>query len=844
MVHIRALARHLAQRGWEIVERPDGQALVHCHAMERAPLVDVHTNHGIYPLKEQMPHWQIDANRNIFDNLKLARRVIAVSQWTADQWTDLPGVQPAIIPNGIDLAEWQAVLRGAWRARLRIPESTPLVLWGKTGLSDVLDPTPALMLAARRPDIRVVMPIDATRLPVAPKNVRCIGPLPFPEMQRLLADCDVYLATVCENHSIQVLEAMALARPIIGFAWGGTAETITNGQDGILVPPHDVEALEAALAEALERQVELGAAAQETVAARYQWCHLVEQIEMVYEAALAERAQDQAPRRPKCSIIIPCYNKAAYVQEAIRSALDQVAAPPYEIIVIDDGSTDDSLSQIRQTLGAHPQVRLIAQENQGVAAARNAGIRQAQGRYICCLDADDRTDPYLLNRLSAALDADPGLGIAYSDMVVFGPSRVPGVVHSSEYDFDRLKQRNFIPCCNLFRRTAWERAGGYKDINPSWEDYELWLNMGRLGWPGRRVPGGLFWYRKLPAEGRDYASKGLEWRLRAIINSYHRDLYPPLVSFVVPCYRQSQFLAEALDAALAQTLPDLEVVVVDDGNAPEEVEAIREIVGRYSPEQVRLVHHERNQGLAAARNTGVTAARGQWIVPLDADDKVAPEFLEACMAAVKMDPQTFAYTDSYLWWPIAERTQLLAAEEYNFDRLLRHISWPCTVLYHRDAWQQVGGYREQMSEVGGWEDWEFAISLGEIGICGVRVPQPLFYYRQHSPEQMRNAATRNKAVLRETLRWLHAAVYRGERPMGCCGNRQVVPAAAGSGSRSVSAGEDEVLIRYVGPSFGTQNWVGPSGRSYRFGQAEPLQTVRRVDADWFAQRPDFTVVMG
>ena len=80
--------------------------------------------------------------------------------------------------------------------------------------------------------------------------------------------------------------------------------------------------------------------------------------------------------------------------------------------------------------------------------------------------------------------------------------------------------------------------------------------------------------------------------------------------------------------------------------------------------------------------------------------------------------------------------------------------------------------------------------------------------------------------------------------MSCCGNRQTVPAAAGSGSRSVSAGEDEVLVRYVGPSFGTQNWLGPSGRSYRFGQAEPLRAVRRVDADWFAQRPDFTVVTG
>ena len=154
------LARHLTRQGWRMVDRPDGKCLVHTHAMTRAPQVDCFTCHGIYPIKEAMPRWQREANASIFENLKLARQVIAVSQWTADQFSGLTGVQPHIIPNGIDLADWANVPTGAWRTKLKIPQDTPLLVWGKTSISEVLDPTPALELALQNPDIVVVTPLQ------------------------------------------------------------------------------------------------------------------------------------------------------------------------------------------------------------------------------------------------------------------------------------------------------------------------------------------------------------------------------------------------------------------------------------------------------------------------------------------------------------------------------------------------------------------------------------------------------------------------------------------------------------------------------------------------------------
>jgi glycosyltransferase involved in cell wall biosynthesis len=765
-------------------------------------------------------------------------------------------------------------------------------------------------------------------LPTAPKNFLCLGPQEYPAMQQLLADADVYLATVQENHSIQVIEALACGLPVLGYDWGGTGETLQRGQGaeeqgwdgvgghvgGILVAPGDMDELAAALDDVIECKQELGAEGRALAAERYQWVNLVGRLAEVYEEALEMREAEEAPERIRASIIIPVYNKGPWIAETLRSALDQRGAPAYEVIVVDDGSTDDSLAAILAELGvrvtaaalaprdvveAPParcgrarRVLVFARANGGVAAARNFGIEQAEGGYITCLDADDMIAPQFLARLTAALDAEPGLGIAYCDMTAFGvnengqPWETPLDGATGEYDFEKLKRGNFIPCCNVFRKVAWARAGGYKPINPSWEDYELWLNMGKLGWHGRRVPAHLFSYRKVEQTGRDYASRGQEWRLRATVNSYHRDLYPPTVSFVIPCYEQSQFLAEAIESALAQTFPDIEVVVVDDGNAPDEAARIAQIVGQFQPEVVRLECLRANSGLAAARNAGVEAARGRWIVPLDADDRVAPTFVERCLQAVRLDPQRFAYGDSVLWWPEGDRgageqgsrgareqgskgaggqrelpawaqglqgkIQLLESHEYSFDELLVRITWPCTIMVSKEAWRQAGGYKPQMSDAGGWEDWEFAVSLGEIGVCGVRVAEPLFAYRQHSAQQMRYRAEQQKPVLQEQLRRLHAAVYRGERPMGCCGrgNRTVPEAAvrqAQSTARSAQAvgsngTEDLVLVRYAGGMMGTTTWTAPSGRTYRFGIAEPLQQVRRTDAEWFALRSDFVVV--
>jgi glycosyltransferase involved in cell wall biosynthesis len=117
------------------------------------------------------------------------------------------------------------------------------------------------------------------------------------------------------------------------------------------------------------------------------------------------------------SVIIPTYNHAQYVGDAIQSVLDQEYRN-FEIIVVDDGSTDDSQAVVAE-FGA--QVRYIWQENRGLSAARNTGIEAANGAYISLLDADDMLEPRFLGTLVSILEAEPDFAGVYCGYQFVGP---------------------------------------------------------------------------------------------------------------------------------------------------------------------------------------------------------------------------------------------------------------------------------------------------------------------------------------------------------------------------------------------------------------------------------------
>src|SRR5690348_1004945 len=196
---------------------------------------------------------------------------------------------------------------------------------------------------------------------------------------------------------------------------------------------------------------------------------------------------------PKVSVIIPCFNHGEFLPEAVAS-VRATKCEDVEIIVVDDGSTDERTPREIDALET-AGIRVIRQENKGLAAARNAAIAVARGEYIFPLDADDRIRPQCIDREVAILDASPQTGVVYSDGEFFGVRS--GRWEIGPFDAEHLLQWNYIACCALFRRSIWEQNGGYDGTMPvqGLEDWDFWISTYDHGWKFHYIPEPLFDYR-------------------------------------------------------------------------------------------------------------------------------------------------------------------------------------------------------------------------------------------------------------------------------------------------------------------------------------------------------------
>lgn len=445
------------------------------------------------------------------------------------------------------------------------------------------------------------------------------------------------------------------------------------------------------------------------------------------------------------SVVIPCHNAGPYLAQTIGSVLDQTHAA-HEIIVVDDGSTDDSLQiALRFRAAAGSRIRVFSERSGNAARTRNLGALAATGDAIKFLDADDVVAPDTLEALVDGLREHPG-GVAvcpwYRLEQVAGrwvrrpPScrpRRPGEHPLSAW----LTGWYHPPCSVLWSRAGFEQAGRWEEsFNPN-DDGDLMMRALATGVPFVEVRGGAGYYRRMPQgqsslSGARTTREGLAARIRVVEKigwwleergrlDEHRgaltealerivqdaeghvdvaeraekaaqeyaprrggrirrkvvrsvlellqrtregvrrrvqgpsgsrrlrsasadeavtfglariedlreleappagpeDLTRPRVSVIIPTYNRAGLLPRALDSVLAQSVPDLEVLVVDDGST----DATRDVAVRYDDPRIRYLAQPRNLGAAAARNRGMRESRGEYIAFLDSDDEWLP----------------------------------------------------------------------------------------------------------------------------------------------------------------------------------------------------------------------------
>lgn len=210
------------------------------------------------------------------------------------------------------------------------------------------------------------------------------------------------------------------------------------------------------------------------------------------EAVEAARRRGAVPN-PRTAIVIPCFNQGRYVRDAILSVLEQTDQD-FEIVVVNDGSTDEETLRVLDEIDV-PQVTVLHQQNNGLPAARNAGIAASAAEFVVTLDADDELRPVFLERLGDRLRDMPEAGYAHCWAELYGD--FSAIWATRPYNPYQLLLSNSVVGCVVMRRQAWSSVGGYDEsLRSGNEDWDLWIRMSAAGWIGVLVREPLFRYRK------------------------------------------------------------------------------------------------------------------------------------------------------------------------------------------------------------------------------------------------------------------------------------------------------------------------------------------------------------
>jgi glycosyltransferase involved in cell wall biosynthesis len=212
-----------------------------------------------------------------------------------------------------------------------------------------------------------------------------------------------------------------------------------------------------------------------------------------------------------------------------------------------------------------------------------------------------------------------------------------------------------------------------------------------------------------------------------------------LVSIIVPCYKQAHYLSEALQSVLEQTYTNWECIIVNDGS-PDNTELLaKQLIEKDA--RFKYLYKE-NGGLSSARNAGVKNAKGEFILPLDADDILHPDYLKKVLPILN-ENKNLAVVSCYSSFFIDKITNVvyqLRPVGTTYHALMFQNTLVATSLYRKKSWEEVGGYDETMKK--GFEDWEFWLALTKGGLEYRIVEEFLFYYRKAKKSML--VDTRNK----------------------------------------------------------------------------------------------------
>ena len=400
--------------------------------------------------------------------------------------------------------------------------------------------------------------------------------------------------------------------------------------------------------------------------------------------------------RPDVSVIIPVFNKLELTRVCIESLHDQPVEPGFEIIVVDNGSTDGTTGWLEQQQEQKRLRAVLSGENMGFAKGCNAGAAVARGRYLLFLNNDMEVKPHWLDPLVTTLDHDPSVGVvgakllfpdgtiqhggvavieARKERVTFGGIHLSYQKPSSDPAANRAQQMQVVTgACLAIRPEIFQQTGGF---DPEYwngnEDVDLCLKARQAGWKVVYRPECEIIHYESQSGVQRWAK--VEHNLQVFMRKWHGVAKPDFIcdmdgrftptpdnqigpyiqprlrlggrlegepeqspfttSVVVLVWNALDYVKRCADSLLEHTGEDCELIFVDNGSDAPARAWLRELEATHA--RVRVIRNEENLGFAAGNNIGIAAARGRYICLLNSDTVVTDGWLDSLIAAVESD---------------------------------------------------------------------------------------------------------------------------------------------------------------------------------------------------------------
>lgn len=469
-------------------------------------------------------------------------------------------------------------------------------------------------------------------------------------------------------------------------------------------------------------------------------------------------------QKPYISVVVPTYNRADFIVDAIKSVMGQKTKDKYEIIVIDDGSTDDTKQVLRPYIR---KIRYYKIEHSGLpAVARNYGISKAKGELIAFQDSDDI---WLADKLAlqTPLFKDPSVVMTYGQAEIIDEGGkqatkkiVAGDRLASGEKFKTLLKSNVISTLTVMaRKSVILDVGGFDESQDlqAVEDYELWLRIAAKFPKGiksinktlslyrvheRNISGsgallGIERLRKVQSRlwGKNLLSPQ---QLRAMENQIfdteaswtrlmNRQHAAPRISVIMSVYNAGSFLFASIKSVLDQTISDFEFIIINDGST----DSSSAIILSFNDPRIRLVH-QTNKGLVSALNKGLYIARSEFVARQDADDISQPSRFEKELAWLAEDEKRglvgcfFTYIDEAASTPTGT-TIVTPTKHVDLTQMLSYVNPFAhgSVMYRKSAVIEAGGYKDNYGPTEDYDLWRRIALNWRVG----QIPEVLYWYR-------------------------------------------------------------------------------------------------------------------